>query len=459
MRLSVNTLRRLIKEELTTSDEINLDDVPGESNFSFADDIPSNDEEVDETEPKSVLDSASSFSEKARIIFKILSSSKYLGSDIEKIIGIVAGKNIIRFGINTDSDNNHDFGILMNMLYKDLYPEKKENVIELAPDESPNPSGSYQAYLMPEIGNLILLFGFAGNKGGQRKEGYIYEDSVLKNLELSGLSPETGPDNSYSDIYIQTANGTIGIEVKLPNAQAGEPTLRYDFDTSEWFASNPKPQNKDISDLINLDKNSKIVKSRLEKVRDAINIYRAQLETPVIESILSKINKAEYNNIVKPVLAKEATGDIKGALLATYTVSADVLRTYYMLKSAGLVQVKTKGLFHLHPDFKVSITMEDGSTRTTSLFEFPKALGAVYFRNFKGNNYGIRAQLKNAPLKKLNQSAIDLDRAQDRDIFSKSIANLSFPDAKTLAKDIKLYQEMLSEGSSQFSIHDFIFEK
>ena len=45
----------------------------------------------------------------------------------------------------------------------------------------------------------------------------------------------------------------LEIEVKLPNAQAGEPTMRYDYDKGEFFASNPKPQNQDIANLVNMN--------------------------------------------------------------------------------------------------------------------------------------------------------------------------------------------------------------
>jgi len=399
-------------------------------------DILDSDIEVDiDAAPKkqSILDSASSFSGKSKIIYKILSSKKYFGTDLEKIIGTNAKNNIIRFGLKTGSMKNYNIEILMNNLYSDLMPKKEQSTIELAPNESPNPSSSFQAYMFPELENLVVLFGSAGTTGGARKEGYIYEADVLKRLINAGLNATDGPDNSYSDIYLPSGNGTLGIEVKLPNAQAGEPTLRYDFDKSKWFASNPKESNKEIADLINLDKNADAVKTRLEKVKDAVNAFRETEGIPKIESVLAKVTKNEYRSVVQPVLTADLSSSIvKGSLLATYTISAATLRTYYMFKSAGLVQVKTKGLFHLHPDFKVSLSFPDGTVKSTELFDFPDAAGAVYFRNFT-TNYGIRAQLKNSPLKKLKVSDINLDRQEDVDLFSRSVGSMNFPDPKSVA--------------------------
>ena len=153
---------------------------------------------------------------------------------------------------------------------------------------------------------------------------------------------------------------------------------------------------------------------------------------------------------MRELSSSSENSSITGALLASYTISADVLRVYYMLKSAGLVQVKSKGLFHLHPDFKVDIVDETGDVKSTSLFEFPEAQGAVYFRNFRGNNYGIRAQLKNSPLKKLPTSGIDLDRPHDASEFAKVASSMAFPVAKDLAASMSIQDQQVQEAFDIF---------
>ena len=106
-----------------------------------------------------------------------------------------------------------------------------------------------------------------------------------------------------------------------------------------------------------------------------------------------------------------------------------------MLKKASLVQVKGKGLFHLHPDFKITLTDESGNSRSSEFFDFSPAQGAVYFRNFRGGNYGIRSQLKNSPLRRLKQAGIDLDAERDRDEFAKLVSTLNLPDPMSVAAE------------------------
>ena len=385
-----------------------------------------------EKEIASKISNIKSFTGKARLIFSILQSNKFFGSSMEKIITASQGRGIIRFGIASDALEKVELGKVIGFLYDILVPDHTGSVIELAPNEAPNPSSKYSAYQLPEYNNLMLVFGIAGVTGGARKAGYVYEIGVREALSSIDSSVAEGPDNSYSDIYMDAKNGRLGIEVKLPNAQAGEPTLRYDYDKEEFFASNPKPQNDDIANLINLDPSSDIVKKKFKLIRDVINKFRKSKKEPEIESILGNISKEEYVSVVQPAL--QGSGSLlKGKLLASYIVSARILRIYYMFKLAGLVQVKTKGLYHLHESFKVSFVDSSGNTRSTELFEFPDARGSVYFRNFRGGRYGIRAQLASSPLNKLNKSNVDLDNEEDRKLFVKEVKSMSFPDPKKLA--------------------------
>jgi len=150
-------------------------------------------------------------------------------------------------------------------------------------------------------------------------------------------------------------------------------------------------------------------------------------ETSPIESILGAITRNEYIGVVHKVLNDTPTG----LRLAAYTVSTDALRDYYMHKAAGVVQVKGKGLYHLHPAFEIDL----GSGKKTKLFDFPPAQGAVYFRNNRGINYAMRTQFSAKPLAKLEKSGIDLDDPGDRETFARAVSEMSFPDAKSLVKN------------------------
>jgi hypothetical protein len=383
---------------------------------------------VDAELQKSLLDDQKSFAGKSRVILNILQRNDLLNGDIEKVNTTSPSLNLMRFGLKAGSGDNHDFNNVVNKLYKELLPSATDSVVELAPYETPNPSGTYTAYMMPSLNNLMVIFGTAGTSGGQRKAGYIYEDEVGEQLQSVGMNVRAETDNAYSDVYVKTASGELGIEVKLPNAQAGEPTMRYDYDKGEFYASNPKPQNQDIANLVNMDPNMPEVQRRMLAIRDGINKQRAELgETSPIESILGAITRNEYIGVVHKVLNDTPTG----LRLAAYTVSTDALRDYYMHKAAGVVQVKGKGLYHLHPAFEIDL----GSGKKTKLFDFPPAQGAVYFRNNRGINYAMRTQFSAKPLAKLEKSGIDLDDPGDRETFARAVSEMSFPDAKSLVKN------------------------
>ena len=376
----------------------------------------------------SLLDDQKSFAGKARVILNILQRNDLLNGDIEKVNTTSPSLNLMRFGLKAGSGDNHDFNNVVNKLYKELLPSATDSVAELAPYESPNPSGTYTAYMMPSLNNLMVIFGTAGTSGGQRKAGYIYEDEIGEQLQSAGMNVRAETDNAYSDVYVKTKGSELGIEVKLPNAQAGEPTMRYDYDKGEFYASNPKPQNQDIANLVNMDPNMPEVQKRMLAIRNGINKQRAESgETSPIESILGAITRNEYIDVVHKVLNDTPTG----LRLAAYTVSTDALRGYYMHKGAGVVQVKGKGVYHLHPAFEIDL----GGGKKTKLFDFPPAQGAVYFRNNRGINYAMRTQFSAKPLAKLEKSGINLDDPSDREAFARAVSEMTFPDAKSLVKD------------------------
>ena len=382
---------------------------------------------IDADFQESPLDAQKSFAGKARIILNILQSADLLNGDIEKVNTTSPSLNLMRFGLKAGAGDNYDFNDIVNKLYSQLLPGAADSVVELAPHESPNPSGTYTAYMMPGLSNLMVIFGTAGTSGGQRKAGYIYEDEIGEQLQTAGMNVRAETDNAYSDVYVKAANGELGIEVKLPNAQAGEPTMRYDYDKGEFYASNPKPQNQDIANLVNMDPDMPKVQKRMLAIRDGINKQRAETgEVAPIESILGSITRDEYTSVVHKILNDTPTG----LRLAAYTVSTDALRDYYMYKGAGVVQVKGKGMYHLHPAFEIDL----GGGKKTKLFDFPPAQGAVYFRNNRGINYAMRTQFSAKPLAKLEKSGINLDDPVVREEFAQAVSQMSFPDAKSLVK-------------------------
>ena len=426
---NIRNLKEILEKDLIDdkNKEVKLKKVIGRILHEEAE----SEEVVDEVELQtSPLDAEKSFAGKARVVFNILKSPQLLGDDIEKIIGSAQSMNLMRFGLKTGAGDDYDFNDVVNKLYDTLLPGSDDSVVELGPYESPNPSGTYSAYMMPSLDSLMIIFGTAGTSGGQRKAGYIYEDEIGEQLQSAGMNIRAETDNAYSDVYVAVKNGELGIEVKLPNAQAGEPTMRYDYDTGKFFASNPKPQNQDIANLVNMDPDMPTVRKRMLAIRDAINDHRAETgDTHSIESILGAITRAEYVEAVYDALRDSSVG----LKLATYTVSTAALRDYYMHKGAGLVQVKGKGLYHLNPAFEVTLPGSEG-TKKTLLFDFPEAKGAVYFRNNRGINYAMRTQFSAKPLTKLKQSGINLDNPTDRDEFARVVNKAEFPNAKSLVK-------------------------
>jgi hypothetical protein len=383
------------------------------------------------------------FPAKAEAIANILRRDEFFGSDI---VGPTKGKqhkakNSMRFAVGEGAKDRLKVKDIVDKVYDILAPNKTNPVRVFAPDTGPNESGSYTAYVMPDLGNLMFTFGGAGATSGQRKGGYKYEmQIVLPNLQNAGLEASGGEDNTVSDVYIVTKDGKLGIEVKLPDAQLGEPTLQYNMKDRAFFPSRVKGINVDVANLINTDKRSTDAYNRMVIIKDKVNASRLaqgkDSQLPPFGDIIDKITRAEYNDIVKPALRDDERkgSDIEGTVqIAQYRIGADRMRDYYLGKNAGLVQVAKKGLYHLHPDFEIKIKDEDGNEKRTILFDFDDpAKGGVQFRNMKGNRYGIRSDTRSAPLKKIRKSPIDLDDEADREAFAAVVPDMSFPDPRSL---------------------------
>ena len=447
MKLTENDLRLLIRNILLEQEEETEEEVEAE-------------EEVVEPEPEkpevnpelqSLADdykNASSFKAKTEAIANILRRPEFFGSDI---VGPtkgkqVKGKNSMRFGIGAGAKDKHDTKDIADKIYAVLAPDKTNPVQVFGPDKGPNESGTYTAYVLPDLDNLMFTFGGAGETSGQRKGGYEYEMNVIfPNLKDAGLDAELGSDNTISDVYVVTKDGKLGIEVKLPDAQLGEPILKYNIADKSFFPSVEKGINVDVANLINADDTSTDSYNRMVIIRDKVNAQRsapgADSELPPFQSVIDRITRSEYNQIVKPALRAdtEAGSDIGGVKIGEFKIGSDRMRDYYLGKKAGLVQVKGKGLYHLHPNFEIKIKDEDGNEKRTILFDFSDQVsGGVQFRNMKGNRYGIRSDTRSAPLKKIRQSPIDLDNEADRDAFAAVVPDMTFPDPKSLMDDKSL---------------------
>ena len=456
MKLTENDLRLLIRNILREQDEEEVEEET-EEEVEAEEEVVEPESEEPEVNPElqslaKEYEDASSFAGKAEAIANILRRPEFFGSDI---VGPTKGKqhktkNSMRFAVGAGGKDKHDIKDIVDRLYAVLAPNKTNPVRVFAPDTGPNESGTYTAYVLPDLANLMFTFGGAGETSGQRKGGYEYEMNViLPNLQNAGLEATKGEDNTISDVYVVTKDGKLGIEVKLPDAQLGEPTLKYNIADKTFFPSVEKGINVDVANLINADDTSTDAYNRMVIIRDKVNAQRSadgeDSKYPPFQDIIDSITRREYEDIVKPALRSdtEAGSDIAGVKVAEFKIDANRFRDYYLGKKAGLVQVKSKGLYHLHPDFEIKIKDEDGNEKRTILFDFDDLVtGGVQFRNMKGARYGIRSDTRGAPLKKIRKSPIDLDIETDRDAFAAVVPGMTFPDPKSLMDDKSLTESV-----------------
>lgn len=327
-------------------------------------------------------------SKKAKIL---LSTLQDLGVPVEKVIS--AGSAEIRLGLKKESDPV-DLESTVELAFQNILDGEDIEVTVIPPDVSPNLSGIYNAYYVE--GQPLIVFGGAGLSTGSRKKGYEYEEDMEAAFKDAGIPVDSDNDTSTTDIEV----GGIGIELKLPTAQAGEPMLMYNFKTQEFEPTSPKPANYDIAKVINTTLSKDKTKRKFDIVKKAIKLDA---------NTLARVSKDVFFNVIKPALKDEPN-----ETMSTYEITPADLRKYYKDKGADLIQVKGKGLFHLTDSDAVSFN--DG--RSTPLFDMDNnALGNITFRNAK-TYYGIRPGLKNDPLKKIRTSKISLDNPEDRKLFA-----------------------------------------
>ena len=250
MKLTENDLRHLIRSILQEKVEEET-----EEEVEAEEEVVEPESEEPEVNPElqslaKEYEDASSFAGKAEAIANILRRPEFFGSDI---VGPTKGKqhktkNSMRFAVGAGGKDKHDIKDIVDRLYAVLAPNKTNPVRVFAPDTGPNESGTYTAYVLPDLANLMFTFGGAGETSGQRKGGYEYEMNViLPNLQNAGLEATKGEDNTISDVYVVTKDGKLGIEVKLPDAQLGEPTLKYNIADKTFFPSVEKGINVDVA--------------------------------------------------------------------------------------------------------------------------------------------------------------------------------------------------------------------
>ena len=215
MKLTENDLRHLIRSILQEKAEEET-----EEEVEAEEEVVEPESEEPEVNPElqslaKEYEDASSFAGKAEAIANILRRDEFFGTDI---VGPTKGKqhktkNSMRFAVNAGVKDKYNIKDFVDKIYAILAPDKTKPVQVFAPDTGPNESGTYTAYVMPDLDNLMFTFGGAGATSGQRGGGYKYEmQIVLPNLQKAGLEATGGEDNKVTDVYVVTKDGKLGIE-------------------------------------------------------------------------------------------------------------------------------------------------------------------------------------------------------------------------------------------------------
>ena len=392
MKLTRNRLKRLILEEIT---DMSL--------------IPSMEEDLPAVTPKETfLPDVSSWSGKASSLFSMLQSTP-MG---QYLTGVTKGKTspskrTVRIGAKLPDPAPFDIVRVLNDLQCSMRPDIQkceDTVVAIPPRGSVGPgpaqknySGTSTAYYLPYL-NVNLTFGASGSTDTGRGGGYAYENSIYDALAASGTPQGVmqGEDNHVTDVFVHTPCGRVGIEVKMQNAQAGEPTFYYNFKTNSFVYRGRNDQAKAMAAGINAAVDANVIKK--------MNSIKALLGFTGDE--LTGVTTDQYFNVLRGQGGPLASS----ALLIKFAIDPAVIRNYYTIKGAAFVQVQGKGLFHVNTPLTIG-------GKTTQFFDFASPAGLVYMRNVSDTRYAMRTQFKGNPFQMLTGSPIDLDNPEDRKAF------------------------------------------
>ena len=358
-----------------------------------------------------------SWKKKAEVFFNELKKTQ-MGNDI---ISITFGKTgptrrRIRFGAKIPENPSYAIVDILNSVQDKLSSEGSEESVIVIPKggsvgdkiSQRNLSSKSDAYYIPGL-DINITFGGQGATSGQRGGGYVYENEILANVKAATTLPvKEGEDNHKTDVFIELPSGRVGIEVKLQNAQAGEPTMYYSFASESFIYKGDNEEAIAMAGAINSSLGSK-TRLLMLKIKDDLEIQ------PNKSNELTGVTADQYFNVLR------APGGAlsKSAALAVFNISSDIIRNYYSQKGAQFVQVKGKGLFHIKNPISLDIA---GKKIRTTLFDFKSVMGLIQFRKTSDTRFAMRTQFKGNPLKSLPSSKVDLDKPDDLKAFIEYIA-------------------------------------
>ena len=327
--------------------------------------------------------------EKARILINVLKS---LGIKVRDK-SIEANAEKIRLAL-LDKKDTEELQSAVELAFQEILGGKDVAVDVLPPKEDRNTSSKYNAFSIE--GQPLVTFGGDGLETGQRKGGYEYESKIVSAFKESGIDVLADNNMKTSDIEI---NGAM-VELKKIDADAGSPSLAYNFESQEFYPINPTPSNLDTVKMINTTFDKDETARKFNIVKSAIKLDSNNLQL---------VPAPVFLKTIKPSLSNE-----KNESMAITKITAKDIVQYYRLKGANFIQVENKGLYHLAPNDK--ITFSDG--RQSLPFDFPGSInGAVTFRKYH-ESYALRPRITGSPYRKVETSPITLDNSEDRKLFA-----------------------------------------